>query len=298
MKKILLNIIYHFAEKGKMIGKNREKLKAFLCPIYLWICRLMWKFDFLYLYHVEIPITTRCTLKCKKCCFLIPYLPFKKDYDINMVLNSMDALFDCVDRIQVFRILGGETFLYKDIDKIITKAKEAKCVSTIDIVTNGTIVPSNEIFKIMSDSRITLQISDYGELSSKKEIIKEKCDEYGVKCVIRSEENKTWFDAGGVEKRGRTKKELIKQKKKCGTICRNLNEGKLYFCPRQSFGTKIGVPEIYGEYVDVFGGDREENRKKIFSLNQKKFLSTCDYCDEGTDSYVVIPVAEQIREDH
>lgn len=66
----------------------------------------------------------------------MPYFDYPRDYDVADLLKYMDRLFDCVDTIQIFRILGGEPFIYKDLDPIIRKAIDCSKVRTVDVVTN------------------------------------------------------------------------------------------------------------------------------------------------------------------
>ena len=293
----LTGIVYFFAERFKHLGRIREKVKALFGPCYRLICRMLWKYKgYLYLYHVELPVTLKCSLRCKKCVFMMPYFEHPIDYDLDKLLLYMDRLFDCVDAIQIFRILGGEPFLYPNLDRIIDKALATDKVKTIDIVTNGTILPPTRLFEHMKDSRLTVQISDYGKYSRHKEELKQACDAAGVRCVVRDEKEKNWFDTGGLETRNRTEKELKKQMRRCGEICRNFLDGRLYFCPRASFGAKLGIPDPEGDYVDFTKNkSKEQLRREIFTLNQRRMLSACNYCNQGTKDYVPIPVAEQIE---
>lgn len=298
MKNIFLNSIYYFAEQGKKIGVNREKLKSVLFPMYRLFCAIQYKcFDNIYLYHVEIPVTQRCTLRCKDCSFMMPYFEHPKDYDVNELLKYMDRLFECVDTIQIFRILGGEPFVYKDLNLIIEKALSSKKVRTVDIVTNGTIVPTDRILDSMRTGKVTVQISDYGDISFKKKELLNACNSRGIKCVIRSMADKNWFTAGDLHFRGKIARDLKAQLKKCAGICRSFQNGKLYFCPRASFGTLLGIPDPAKDYVDFTKEcDKQTLRQQIYELNQRKGFLACNYCDEGTDKYMPIPPAEQISE--
>ncbi|MCM1038714.1 MAG: radical SAM protein [Ruminococcus sp.] len=297
MKIVITKIIFFFAEKFKHMGKVRIKIKSFFFPCYRFVCRVLWKYDYLYLYHVELPVTQKCSLKCEKCCFLMPYFKNPIDYKVEDLLGYIDRLFECVDAIQIFRILGGEPFLYKDLGSIIKKVLECPKVKTVDIVTNGTIIPDENILSIMKDSKLTVQVSDYGKYSRNKIELKAMCDRVGVKCVIRSEKEKGWFDAGNLENRGRDVHGMKKQMKHCGNICRSFHNGRLYFCPRASFGTKLGIPDHRKDYVDFNECySRKQLRQKIYELNQKKYLTACNYCDEGTDKFIPIPVAEQLKD--
>ncbi|MBE5832627.1 MAG: radical SAM protein [Butyrivibrio sp.] len=298
MKVVFHNVIYFFAEKGKRIGLNREKLKACFFPLYRAFCSIEYKcFNHIYLYHVEIPVTQRCTLKCKDCSFMMPYFERPKDYNVIDLLKYMDRLFECVDTIQIFRILGGEPFVYKDLDLIIQKALSCTKVRTVDVVTNGTLVPAEKILNAMSNSKLTVQISDYGDISYKKKELQKVCEEKGIKCVIRSMADKNWFTAGDLHFRGKLAKDIKEQLKKCAGICRSFQNGKLYFCPRASFGALLGIPDPPKDYVDfTVERSKDELRKQIFELNQRNGFLACNYCDEGTDCYTSIPPAQQISD--
>lgn len=298
MKKIFQDTLFILAEKGKMIGMNREKLKSMFFPIYRAFCRFEYKlFDQVYLYHVEIPVTQKCTLKCKDCSFMMPYFENPKDYDTNSLLAYMDRLFECVDTIQIFRILGGEPMVFRDLDLIINKAISCSKVRTVDVVTNGTLIPSQEIINAMRNPKLTVQISDYGAISFKKDELLKVCKENNIKCVVRSVADKNWFSAGDLHFRGKRAKDIQEQLKRCGGICRSFQNGKLYFCPRASFGTLLGIPNPKRDYVDfTVQQSRDELRKQIYELNQRKGFLACNYCDEGTDNYYPIAPALQITD--
>ncbi len=296
MRELLQRIIYIFAEKGKMIGVSRGNLKSFLFPLYRLICKVFYKcFDYLYMYHVEIPVTQKCTLKCKDCSFMMPYFEHPIDYKAEDLLKYMDRLINSVDSIQILRILGGEPFVYKDLDLIISKALSSNKIKTVDIVTNGTLIPSKKIVDIMKNSKLTVQISDYGNISTNKEQLKQLCEKNEIKCVIRSMNDKNWFNAGNLRFRGRTGKEISRQLKKCAGICRSFQNGKLYFCPRASFGTLLGIPDVISDYVDfTVEQDKKIYRDQLYKINQRKGFLACNYCDEGTSDFSVITPAIQI----
>ena len=297
MKNALMKLIYIVAEKGKLIGFNRGKLKALLYPAYRMFCYVLYRLGggYIYLYHVELPLTQRCNLRCKHCSFFMPYFKHPVDFAVEDLLKYMERLLSVVNAVQIFRILGGEPFLYKDICAIVRKAISSPKLKTIEIVTNGTIMPSRELLDLIKGERVKIQISYYGKLSRKAEEIKAVCDEAGVEGVIRDPKDKTWFYAGDLHERGRSVLELRKQLKRCGNICRNFQNGKLYFCPRASFGSKLGMPDNPNDYVDFrHDVDVKALREQVFALTQKRYIAACNYCDEGTEEYKPVPVAEQM----
>ena len=226
---------------------------------------------------------------------MMPYFKHPVDFPAEDLLKYMDKLFDAIDTIQIFRILGGEPFLYRDIDKITAKALSSSKVKTVEIVTNGTIIPDLKFLDSLKNTRIKIQISYYGQFSRNADEIKKLCDERGINCVIRYPDEKTWKYSGDLHPRNRNEKEIRKQLRHCGNICRNFQNGKLYFCPRASFGTKLGIPDAPNDFVDFTQDiDRKTLRRQIFELNQKKFIAACNYCDEGTELCINVPVAEQM----
>ena len=274
------------------------KLRAILYPCYRLVCKLMYRLgNYLFLYHVEMPVTQKCSLRCKDCVFLMTKFEHPIDYDLDNLLKYMDRLFNVVDGIQIFRILGGEPFVYKNLAPIIQKAVDSKCCKTVEVVSNGTIIPSQEILDVMKNPKVKLQISDYGNFSRKRDELKAICDEQGIECVVRGSDEKNWFDAGDLHFRGRSKSEIRSQFRHCGEICRNYLDGRLYYCQRAAFGTKLSIPDKESDYVDFTKDlDKKGLRKQIHRLNQRKWLIACNYCNVGTKEYIPIPVAEQINE--
>ncbi len=55
------------------------------------------------------------------------------------------------------------------------------------------------------------------------------------------------------------------------------------------------MPDDPNDFVDVRNEtDRKTLRRKIFELNQSKYIAACNYCDEGTGMVQSVPVAEQL----
>ena len=72
---------------------------------------------------------------------------------------------EIVDSIKTLDVSGGETFLYCDLIPFLNELKKYSRIFSINLVTNGTIVPDDAVFEAMKNSNIVLKISDYGEVS-------------------------------------------------------------------------------------------------------------------------------------
>lgn len=172
-----------------------------------------------YIYHMEMPVTTKCSLRCKDCSNLMQYYKSPYDVDIELLLESVDKLMEVVDRISTYTLLGGEPLLYFNLSTLLNRLISEKKIEKIRIITNGTIVPkAPELINLLKDKKVYMYISNYGILSRKKTQLIDLLEEKGVKYFIFDEEV-TWRDMGNIENRGKNESELHKQFVRCNSDC-------------------------------------------------------------------------------
>lgn len=77
----------------------------------------------------------------------------------------MRILFSKVDIVREFVLIGGEPFLYKELSEIISYIGEKyrDKISIFSIVTNGTIIPTQEVLGLCQKHNVLVRISDYSE---------------------------------------------------------------------------------------------------------------------------------------
>ena len=78
------------------------------------------------------------------------------DEDFNLLMKSLDKFMGSVDFIQEIRFIGGEPFMYKRIDEVISKILKFSNFNKLVIYTNGTIVPKQDKVKIFQNKKIIL----------------------------------------------------------------------------------------------------------------------------------------------
>ena len=297
------NLVYGFHRLGfcfysvkyyyQDYSKNRNKFICFFKAIGNGIKIFFHKYG--YYEYLEIPITTRCSLKCKHCSNLIPCYKNPSDYDVQILISSIKAFLDCIENIVYVRVLGGEPFLSKNLYRVINVLLKSSKIQRVEIVTNGTIIPRDKkLLRIMRNSRIIVCISQYPMINYPKlvEFLKKENINYRV------DKMNFWMDYGGVEKRGKTNRELMRQFSRCHHVCKSLVNGQLHFCPRSSHGTDLGIiKNNESDYVDLLDDSisLSEKKKSINRLFKKKCIIACDYCDFGTKKSKKVPVAEQIN---
>ena len=114
---------------------------------------------------LDVKVTDRCTLKCKYCAASVDYMENGIDNDISTVIRDFSGFLDKVDFVRRVFITGGETFLNPNLIKLlnfITENKEKmelKC-GRICLLTNGTVVPKDNVLSSIKKANIFLSISD------------------------------------------------------------------------------------------------------------------------------------------
>lgn len=245
--------------------------------------------------YLEIPITTRCTLKCKYCSNLIPCYNKPKDYDLGVLKKSINNFLKCINKIVYVRILGGEPFISKNLIPVLKELIKSDKIYHIEIVTNGTFIPvDNELIKLLKNDRICICISKYPIVDDNKLVsfLKENNIKY------RIDKMKYWMDFGKPINYKRTEKELKKQYARCSNVCKSLVNGELHLCPRSGHGKELGIiKNTAGDYLDFLGDieNLEKKKQELNTLLKKKYINACNYCYYGTKKSKKIPVAEQLN---
>jgi len=245
--------------------------------------------------YCEIVVTTKCSLKCKDCASLIPYYNSAYNISLEDAKKTIDRLFDTVDRVRMFGIIGGETFLYPKLDEVIEYILNTKKVDSIRIFTNATMSKVNKkILRAIYNKKVHISISNYNLKNTYK--LYNFFKAHQIKVVM--DRPMTWRDRGGVEPRNRTSEELKDQFHNCYMkTCKSILNGRLYFCPRSGHGHDLGLidtPE--DDYVDLHKNEPiVDKQNQLLNLYYgKHYVRACDYCDVGTDLCVEIPAALQL----
>jgi len=232
--------------------------------------------------YLEICITPRCSLKCLNCANLMQYYESPKDYDADRIFETLDHLLACVDLIDCFRILGGEPFMHKDIAHIISYCAEQAKIVQVQVVTNGTIVPKEEVLKALAHANASVYISDYGTVSGSMASLEKCLSEHGI--VYFSDSNYIWDDMGGLERRDYTPERVRSIYQGCRDFCKTLVDGVVYVCPRSAHGDKLGIiPVNDHDHVDIFAGTVDEIRLKLRALYDIEYIEACHYCNAVED---------------
>ena len=248
--------------------------------------------------HLDVVLTECCTLRCKHCSNLMQYYHHPENLDADEVISGLRRIFASM-RVSQLKLLGGEPFVSrKELIQVLEYLKEASDrFDEVDIITNGTLIPSEECIIAMKNTpKLKVVFSNYGDLSGKLTEFSELCAREGIAFDIIEDE--FWWDFGDMKLRNEKEKKTQHRFDGCYSrrLCTSLYRGKLYVCPRQAHAIRLGfVPEDLSEIVDVMSPENEDPNRlhdAIYGLmDRKERISSCKYC--GCDDWIRIPRAVQ-----
>ncbi len=236
--------------------------------------------------YLEMFVTSHCNLRCKNCSNRIPYLEKKEHFCFEKIKVGIDTLLNKIDILYRLKIHGGEVLLHPQIGQIITYLNEKNKIKSIRLATNGTIIPTDTILKILAKSKVVVQISDYPHAKEKREILINKMKEHGVKYVFL--QGQQWVDMGDLKRRTHSRFTMCTMKR-----CTSLLDGKIYVCSRAAILSRQEILSDSG--IDIYA------KKKVFQKKLKLFYSetdnrACWFCDGDSQYALPVPAGEQIRE--
>lgn len=262
------------------------------------------KNNLLFTEMMQICLTEKCTLKCKKCahgCYNVPM--DAKDVPLEEIQNSVDLFFERIDKVWEFALLGGEPFLYNQIDEVVEYigSRYRDKIHNFVITTNGTIVPKDRILEICKKYDVLIRISNYSvnikNVSNLHEKLSSSLDNKAVNYHL-GEADYYWMDYGfGELDRQASEDELIRVFDACETPCRELRKGRIYYCVQaRSTGENLRYNVGEDDYLNL--ADVKEKMvilEFLSGYSEKGYLDMCNYCYGAEAVNHLIPVAEQVK---
>lgn len=255
-------------------------------------------------------VTSRCTFRCKYCNFFMPYFKDEEhyDYDETDILQDFEAYFKVVDYVASWSIIGGEPLLNKRLPQIIENVykKFSDKIGYIQVISNGSLLPSKELLNVMKKCQVRMRLSDYTHVLPYEKKLAE------VKCCL--EENripydisfyKQWFDLGTnaheIPSFSCSEAETARHMRLCATGCHQLNDKRFFFCGQGFARPKKGFCSLQdGDCIelDTCTGsieDKETILKFCMGFPPKGYISVCRTCyGMGSDNNRIVGVAEQM----
>lgn len=209
-----------------------------------------------------------------------------------------------MDVVREFVLIGGEPLLYKDLGEIISYIGERyrDKISIFSIVTNGTIIPRQEVMNACKKYDVLVRISDY---SGTLKWIRER----NRQLIIQLEQNRVayileekisqWMDYGfqTIDRKG-NENELTQVFDGCQTPCREIQGNKYYYCVMaRTVSENLGFGIGQSDYLDL--DSLKDDYKKVFmefeyGYSDKGYLDMCNHCAGADAEKRIIPAAVQL----
>ncbi len=239
-----------------------------------------------------ISVTNLCTLKCRDCNNLMPYCKEKYIADIDELKKNIDKILQAVDGIVSVEVIGGEPFVYRHLVELITYLNANEKVENIEITSNGTVLPDENVFTALKNEKVSIWLSDYGCVNSQKaQAMYDNLRKHRIHVI--NMKNRTWIDAGNLDRRNKNKITLCKNLFNCDAnkSCRTLYKNRLYVCGRAPILDELGLLKDKSSYIDIDGIKNADDLRCFYS---RTVAEACDFCNYANDKKEYIPSGIQM----
>lgn len=230
--------------------------------------------------RASLVITSRCNLKCRDCANLIPFYKHAQDFEITRLIRDVDDFLHNVDGIHELRVMGGETFMYPELGRLVTHLKNRDKIGLIHLFTNGTIIPGPDILEVLRHKKVAVTVSTFPvEVSGNKNRCISALKENGINTRV---EKSMWDDVGGLNPCVETNEAALKYRyANCSrTVCHTLMDGEYHLCPRSAHGPHVGQFARDARDSVTFRNrhDPVAFKKELQVLLSKEYLAACAKC--------------------
>ncbi|MGN0710616.1 MAG: radical SAM protein [Anaerovoracaceae bacterium] len=302
---VIICVLGYYAEIEEHLKKlNYIKYENYLYTNEFTTLYEMYAEDKLVCWHVNVPITDKCTLRCKDCSVFIPYIENPQHRDILEIQQDIDSLFHIVDEVPELHLLGGEPVLHKELPELIVYIGERyrDKIGELAIATNGTLLASKELLYYANKYDVSFIISDYTSSAhfDGRQRSKELClqlEENGIEYTYAVKDK--WYDFGCPSEVDLkvSEKKLKERFSGCRSINRILINNRLYYCHHQVGAVWAELTEDNCDgYIDLNDiDDKKVLMEYSLGFTEKGYLDFCRHC-YGYDGINdrIIPSAEQL----
>lgn len=230
----------------------------------------------------EVWVGQRCTLRCKECCHLIPYVE-PKLFDIEELISDCKRILKCCN-IAYFSILGGEPFCNHELYKLLDFVAECDEITDGKIVTNGTVLLDDKTITSLKklNGKLIVSIDKYPNKEKICNRFHNLLTENGIKCRMNEYTDWNWKHTGD-----NTQKALSPESsqiifstcwvKDCYTLC----DGEFTTCPRGITSYSVfGLPKNKFENVVLADYKSSRTLKAMLAtaMDKKYYKDYCLYC--------------------
>lgn len=244
---------------------------------------LMYKKGKLLSHWTNFVTTSKCNLNCKHCLNFNEYITNRRDVTFEEFKAHIDAVFSKFDYLYSMHLCGGEPQLVKELPRFIRYLKETygKRIFEFFIITNGTIVPSAELFAELKSMNGFFLLDDYSDnvANTKIEAIKNACDANGIGYVANKPDFWIDLDLETTDYINYAEEQLEQKKDNCNTFLHEFAGGKIYACFCEEYANRVGIgtPDP-ADCIDIAKTPKMEILEFRQGYTRKGYVELCKHC--------------------
>lgn len=294
------NVVFNILEnKGYIRNESYFHIDEFM-TIYM-----MYKENKLFVSNLNINITEFCSLKCKNCSALNPYIPDKKHYSLQQIDKMLEIYFKWVDGVSVLGLVGGDAMVhpqFKVILEIVGNKYLKSKAQHIEVYSNAVVIPDEETLELFKKYNVIYRFTDYGVCAQDKQKICDVVsllDKWGIKYDHAKFDK--WSDCGyPQETNGIPIDNLCNFYNSCDRrSCQGLMGTRLFYCGMAIGAERAGyckskVTDYYELNQKII--NKIELMEFMLGYNERGFIEYCKKCNGGPNinTHYIIP-GEQLN---
>lgn len=234
---------------------------------------------------LEIWVGQSCTLRCKDCLHMIPYIE-SQIYSIDELILDCKKLFRICD-VEYISILGGEPFLNKELYRFLEFIGKCSKIKDGKVITNGTVIPDERTLKsiIGLKNKLDIRIDVYPGSETRAEKFYALMQKYHIRSAIMHHDvfkELHWKWMGSIKQKMKSIRSSRIAYAYCGLRgCYTLANGEFTVCPRG-----ITTQQIFGmeknAYENIIIRDLASGVRGrasfATSIEPKVYKDYCRYC--------------------
>lgn len=233
--------------------------------------------------YLNVITGTACSLKCKDCANLIPYVK-PVFYRAKDIISDIKKILSVYKDIEILQLQGGEALIHPEIAILLKYIASENRIKKLQLSTNGVAPLTQELIDIFkNDPKIFIGVSQYAPyVNSQKFVDTLEKNDIQIKKYRFATQSGEWYDMGGVDKQRETHDDMVRNRfETCPyKICATLDNGIVGRCGRSTVARQVfsltNSPDDYLllRKIKPWGKQRIHNY-----FENPKCIESCYYCN-------------------
>lgn len=280
-------VIHQLMAHGFCYNQNLFTMEVYLSVYYAYALNQ------LYFPSVSFLPSTRCNLNCEACLNFTPYMEHFDERPWSQITADVDVFFQSVDYIMLFHISGGEPMLYPKIGELIEyiDVNYREKIHILKTVTNGTVLPGEDLVKKLAEHKVVLTVDDYREAVPESagtfDKLLRRLETFGVQYEINRVDQWIDLDPLNTHHEEWSEERLGKKFDGCHVPWQELRARRLYSCNYASYAAVAGLcQEQPGDSYDLTLYEKSQVKELMefrMGYNEKGYVEFCRHCSGYVD---------------